>query len=73
MNEKFKKVLVRAGAEVCKFLASWLTAADFSQGALVYGGLTVLQIILGSVMGGFSEGMTAARKAPGWKRILAKL
>ena len=72
MDEKIKKLLVRSGAEVCKFLASWLTAADFSQGAMVYGGLTVFQIILGAVMGNLPQG-TAARKVPGWKKVMSNL
>ncbi|MBD3407477.1 MAG: hypothetical protein GF411_15270 [Candidatus Lokiarchaeota archaeon] len=72
MNEKLKSFLVRAGAEICKFGASWFASADFSQQAMVYGGMTLLQIVLSAVMSEFAP-TTAARKAGWLKRTLGRL
>ena len=73
MNEKLAKLLSRTGAEVCKFLAGWLTTADFSQGALVYGGLTVLQILVTVLLGQEPVFGTASKKQSKFKRFVGRL
>lgn len=73
MNEKWVKLLTRAGAEVCKFLAGWLTTADFSQGALVYGGLTVLQILMTVLLGQAPSLGTAARRQSKFRKLVGRL
>jgi len=73
MNEKLVKLLTRVGAEVCKFLAGWLTTADFSQGALVYGGLTVMQIAITVFLGQVPMEGTAAKRQSKFKRFVGRL
>ena len=72
MDEKYTKLLFRAGAEICKFLGSYLATATPESFAYTYVGLSVLQILmtvfLGSVPGG-----TAARRVPRWKKVFARL
>ena len=73
MNEKWTKLLTRTGAEVCKFLAGWLTTADFTQGALVYGGLTVVQILMTVLLGQEPVFGTAAKKQSKFRRLVGRL
>ena len=73
MDERWIKLLTRAGAEVCKFLAGWLTTSDFSQGALVYGGLTVLQILMTVALGQVAVHGTAARSQSKFRKLMGRL
>lgn len=73
MNDKLAKLLTRAGAEVCKFLAGWLTTADFTHGAMVYAGLTVLQIFVSTFLGQMAVPGTAAKKQSMARRFVGRL
>ena len=73
MDEKWVKLLTRVGAEVCKFLAGWFTTSDFSQGALVYGGLTILQILMTVLLGQEPVFGTAAKKQSKFRKLAGRL
>lgn len=72
VNEKLAKLLTRAGAEVCKFLAGWLGTADLTKGAMVYAGLTILQILVSTFLGEMQAPGTAAKKQSAVRKIVGR-
>ena len=73
MDERLVKLLTRAGAEVCKFLASWFVTPDFTQKGLVYLGMTVVQILLSVFMGVVPSFGTAAKKQSTVRKFAGRL
>jgi len=72
MDEKVMKLLFRAGAEVFKFLGSYLATATPESFAASYVVLSILQILIAVFLGAPSYG-TAARRSPGWRKVLSRL